>query len=151
MLIFLVVFAGFVSIVATAVELKYDSATVWAQVIETPYLIQTKRSINSPYAVQYHFQLPGSKRWYRHWELMLRGEPVASVTKQTWEKAKQTGMIKVLYWRHDPNVNLPADPYALNGIVCPGIAGTFCGLMALACGVSFIKRLRNKLASTPHP
>jgi hypothetical protein len=137
-------FVTLASIIVRALLLKFDGATVSAQVIETTETFRSMRSINSPYAVQYHFQLPGSKRWYRHQEMMLKGEPAADVTKQTWDEAKRTGMIRVVYWRHNPNVNLAADPYSLNGILCPSVAATISAVVALSCGHTLVKLIRDK-------
>ncbi len=144
MILFSVATVGFADLIVRAMLLKFDGATVLAQVLETTESLGSSRSINSPYAVQYHFQLPGSNRWYRHQELMLVGDPAAEVTKDTWDEAKRTGLIRVMYWRHNPNVNLPADPYALNGILCPSIAGTICALLAFSYVRSFAKRVRDK-------
>jgi hypothetical protein len=144
MVLFSAAFAGFAYLIVRAAVLKFDGAAVSARVIETTESPRGMRSINSNYAVQYQFQLPGSNRWYMHQELMLTGRPVAEVTKSTWVEAKRTGLIRVIYWRHDPNVNLPAEPYALNGILCPSIGGIICALLAVSCGHTLAKRIRSK-------
>ena len=61
----------------------------------------------------------------------MSGEPVVSVTKETWDEAERTGRVRVVYWPRDPSVNLPQDQYALNGILFPSIGAAIAILMAV--------------------
>jgi hypothetical protein len=139
----------FIPTIVRALLLKFDGEVATAQVIETDFMPRTKGSINSPYSIQYHFQLPGSRRWYRHQEAMLIGEPAAKVTKKVWDEAKRSGTIRIVYWRHDPTVNLPQDQYALNGILCPSIAASISGILAIAYGRSLVRSFFSGRSATP--
>ncbi len=112
---------GFMCIIARARVLRYGGEVAIAEVTDTPYIPRTSRSPNSPYGVQYRFQVPGSDRWYQFPEPMLSGTPRATVSQDTWLEAKKTG--RVVYARHHPWLNLPEEATHLDGVVCPAIAG----------------------------
>lgn len=152
--LFTFVTIGFLCIIAQALILKYDGAVAVAKVTKTDYssyVAHNSKTVNSPYSVQYRFQVPGSGRWYDHYEPMLTGKPVASVTKDTWLAAKKTGTIRVVYARFAPSINLPETAYPTDGIVCPAIAGTFSAGLAFACLWSFWQAIRGKKGKTPSP
>ena len=119
--LFTFVTIGFLCVIGRALILKYDGAVAVTKVTKTDYssyVAHNSKTVNSPYSVQYRFQVPGSSRWYEHYEPMLVGQPVASVDKDTWLAAKKTGTIRVVYARFAPSFNLP-------GGSLPGHCGDF--------------------------
>lgn len=135
-----------------AITLKFDGAVTQAMVTDTELRTVSTRSINSPYLVQYRFQASDSESWHTDHEAMIVGKPMAEVSADVWNRAKQTGRIQVIYSRHDPDINLPYPLFALSGILCPSIAGGFCLILALLNVLVLIGRImyRRKL-DTPAP
>ena len=145
--VFSVAAAAFLPTIIHAITLKFDGEVTTAQVTDTELRTVVTRSINSPYLVQYRFQAPGSEFWHTHHEAMIVGKPMAEVSADIWDRAKQTGKIQVIYSRHDPDINLPFPPPALSGILCSSIAAGFCAILALLYIVVLIGRIisRRKL------
>ena len=138
-ILFTIASAAMVPTIVHAIRLKLDGVVTEAQVTKIDTRFVSRRSFNSPYLVQYRFRPPGAETSYSHDELMISGSPMAEVTKPVWDRAKETGKIEVIYCRHDPAVNLPYPPFALNGILCSSIAAGAGVLLALACGLSLIR------------
>ena len=121
-------------------RLKKSGATVDADVVETR--ISHGTHFDTSYDVRYRFRLAGSDRWFTREERgTSRTDLWSSLPKDQWERAKQDGLVRVVYVIDDPRINRPvanaseSDALSILWVSWVVLIGGGCWLVLLIAGV----------------
>ena len=93
--------------VRDAWRLDRSRATVDAQVVEARTM--TGQHFETIYDVRYRFRIPGLGEWFTRRERGTgRSDLWSSLDQPEWERARASGVLRVVYVPDDPSVNRPA-------------------------------------------
>jgi hypothetical protein len=128
-------------------KLDRDGIVTEARVTDLQVAKYTGRGRHEEKQLRYSFSVPGRTGEYRHDDpifLIARDNQYATVSGDVYDKARDTGVIRVRYLKSNPSINEPED--ARTGVIAPLIVSLLgLGLIGVLV-VVLVEMVRGRLA-----